>query len=108
MSSNRSESYRLARKIVRPSLNSIPWTPQTPQVSLSQGFITNVNIPNGHADYQFPHPSGNGPIAQAVPFIQPYSPSNPPVLNDLAWAVHVGQLMFLLGAQPSPTNFITP
>lgn len=96
---------RLARNIKR--TNSTAWSPRPPQLTLHQGVINAVDTFNGHADFMTNDPTGL--VIPAVRYIQPYTATNTPTVGDVAWAMHFGTDILIMGQHVVPPySFITP
>lgn len=95
---------RLARNIKR--TNSTAWAPRQQNITLHQGTINAVDTYNGVADFLLNDPSGL--VVPSVRYIQPYSTDNPPSLNDVAWAMHFGTDILIMGQHIVPPNIVSP
>lgn len=95
---------RLARSVRRGGQSA--WTQRTPSLSLHQGTVNRVDTFNGIVDFLANDPSDL--VIPSVRYIQPYTASNTPQLNDVVWGMHFGTDMFILGQHHVPTNIVIP
>lgn len=99
---------RLARAIKQSGTagSSPAWLPRTPQMTMHQGVLTDVDIANGHVDFQFPD---QGIVVPSVRMWQAYSADHVPQVGHVAWGIHYGTDFVVMGQHVPPISpFITP
>lgn len=95
---------RLARNIKR--TNSTAWSPRAPQMSIHQGTVNFVDTFNSLVDFGLNDPSGL--VVPSVRYLQPYTSTNKPSVGDVAWAMHFGSDLLVIGQHVVPLATVTP
>lgn len=75
-------------------------------MTVHQGTVNAVDIYNGHADFMTNDPTGL--VVPSVRYLQPYSIANPPSVGDVAWAMHFGTDILIIGQHVVPANIVIP